>query len=987
MKKIIMACFLSVLCFQGFALTGFDADYNAALKRAKDNSKPIFILFTGSDWCSWCVKFEKEVLSKSEFLDYATNTWELVVADFPQKKKIAPELKKQYQALQKKYAVRGFPTVMLIDAKGKELCSAGYSKGGAKVWLEKFLNKLKITPLVEQYLAPIEKKVRAIGEESRDEITANVKTLEPTDYKKWLQEYKSIANKYLPKVKAISDELAKLNVPDEILEKKEELSEEVNFMMVSFESAAKMDVEKEAKRIEELRKESESTKKVERKINRVTIPKAGEGKVDSEYFAKVAMPFYKKHIVDTFVPTKKMDKKTADDVRKVRWALARYLSTGRLEFPTGEECALAEKLWRKKFRDPAVAMLFYHSLFSDAQYWRGRRIFSDAIKIHNFKREPIFGFILKSYLCKAEKHRLKVRKSDPVKPYQDACAELEKYTTDKIVDVFKKADYRILERLEELIIIPPSLSKKVGNEYLSRCMIAERAMNAAFEARGSGWASDVTEEGWKGFQDNNEIAASNLLAAVKLRPEGARAPMMLARLSGSSCAVSEADTYSWCSLAVSNSLDECAEQIQHFVHFRTSRWGGSTAFLRDFLMQCATNVDVRSTFSYAAAAAAFRKILVAEADNSVQSNALERFITPDMRAALYGMFDAYAAAPETEFMPSADMFRGMGMSLALQFCDWPKVRKYYKMIKKPLKHHVDSTWLIRTYAPAINNTHVSYLFRVLGQSKYAEQFLEAEEAVAAKDYEKAYKLYSKLQNIEKPSDGEKYIAAEGYYTMRRVIEEKKGGWVNLMPSKTGGEAIHFWGMTFLDDDGKARCHDNTRSYYRVKKPIPGIGSEFEGTIHFEKDDKNRKVWNIGWGLARVYSGFCADNNSWAYPYIAFTRDEKGDHYAIETYTNENSNRENFKDEDKWVQLGRAPYLMVAQGDLEKSDSHSFKLSTTEDKIEIFIDGKIVYSSMLDDIINVSYMRDRIQPNGDVLPVWKVFTGSSFSDYRYRRLVK
>ncbi|MBO7207471.1 MAG: thioredoxin family protein, partial [Kiritimatiellae bacterium] len=174
MKKIIMACFLSVLCLQGFAHTGFDADYNAALKRAKDNSKPIFILFTGSDWCSWCVKFEKEVLSKSEFLDYATNTWELVVADFPQKKKIAPELKKQYQALQKKYAVRGFPTVMLIDAKGKELCSAGYSKGGAKVWLEKFLNKLKITPLVEQYLAPIEKKVRAIGEESRDEITANV---------------------------------------------------------------------------------------------------------------------------------------------------------------------------------------------------------------------------------------------------------------------------------------------------------------------------------------------------------------------------------------------------------------------------------------------------------------------------------------------------------------------------------------------------------------------------------------------------------------------------------------------------------------------------------------------------------------------------------------------------------------------------------------------------------------------------------------------
>jgi hypothetical protein len=38
-------------------------------------------------------------------------------------------------------------------------------------------------------------------------------------------------------------------------------------------------------------------------------------------------------------------------------------------------------------------------------------------------------------------------------------------------------------------------------------------------------------------------------------------------------------------------------------------------------------------------------------------------------------------------------------------------------------------------------------------------------------------------------------------------------------------------------------------------------------------------------------------------------------------------------------------------------------------------------------LDFSEMRDRIQPNGDVLPVWKVFTGSSFSDYRYRRLVK
>ena len=88
-----------------------------------------------------------------------------------------------------------------------------------------------------------------------------------------------------------------------------------------------------------------------------------------------------------------------------------------------------------------------------------------------------------------------------------------------------------------------------------------------------------------------------------------------------------------------------------------------------------------------------------------------------------------------------------------------------------------------------------------------------------------------------------------------------------------------------------------------------------------------------------------------------------------------------------MKLGRAPYLVVVKGDLAKSDSHSFKLSTTEGKLEIFIDGKVVYSLVLEEALDFSEMRDRIQPNGDVLPVWKVFTGSSFSDYRYRRLVK
>ena len=243
------------------------------------------------------------------------------------------------------------------------------------------------------------------------------------------------------------------------------------------------------------------------------------------------MPFYKKHLVDTFVPGKGMKKDTAEKVKGIRMALARYLATAKDEFPTGSECAEAERLWRSKCRDAAVAIVRFRGMHSDARYWQGAKMFSQAISAHDFEREPVLGYILRSYLCKAERIRLERRKSNPAKPFRDACVSLEKHAIADVIDIFKNADPGILERLDSLTEVPKSFAEKVGNAYLSRCIVAENAMEAAFDARGSGWARDVTEEGWKGFADNNDIASSNLLAAVRLRPSGARAAMMLSRLS------------------------------------------------------------------------------------------------------------------------------------------------------------------------------------------------------------------------------------------------------------------------------------------------------------------------------------------------------------------------------------------------------------------------------------------------------------------------
>ena len=101
--------------------------------------------FTGSDWCSWCIKFKKEVLDTAEFQDYAAKNVVLVELDYPSKKVQSAELKKANAALKDQYNIHGYPTLVVLDKDGKEIGrQVGYSKGGPKAFiarLEKFKAK------------------------------------------------------------------------------------------------------------------------------------------------------------------------------------------------------------------------------------------------------------------------------------------------------------------------------------------------------------------------------------------------------------------------------------------------------------------------------------------------------------------------------------------------------------------------------------------------------------------------------------------------------------------------------------------------------------------------------------------------------------------------------------------------------------------------------------------------------------------------------
>jgi len=146
MKKLLVAVAIGCVWLQTQAADlNWGTDVPKALAQAKTDKKMVLLDFTGSDWCGWCMKFDKETLSTDQFAGYARAHLELVTVDFPNKKPQSDALKAANAALQTKYNVDGFPTFVLLNADGKELGrQVGYAPGGPDAFiaeLEKFSQK------------------------------------------------------------------------------------------------------------------------------------------------------------------------------------------------------------------------------------------------------------------------------------------------------------------------------------------------------------------------------------------------------------------------------------------------------------------------------------------------------------------------------------------------------------------------------------------------------------------------------------------------------------------------------------------------------------------------------------------------------------------------------------------------------------------------------------------------------------------------------
>ena len=147
MKKIIVAVFAICLLVnftpsqpqKVAAELVWETNFEAAVKKAKKAKKKLLLNFTGSDWCGWCIRLDKEVFSKDAFIEYANQNLVCVKLDFPKAKKLPKEEKAQNKALAvvyKDHFEGSYPTILIINATKDVIFKTGYIEGGAKPYIE-----------------------------------------------------------------------------------------------------------------------------------------------------------------------------------------------------------------------------------------------------------------------------------------------------------------------------------------------------------------------------------------------------------------------------------------------------------------------------------------------------------------------------------------------------------------------------------------------------------------------------------------------------------------------------------------------------------------------------------------------------------------------------------------------------------------------------------------------------------------------------------
>ncbi|HSZ85112.1 MAG TPA: thioredoxin family protein [Puia sp.] len=115
-----------------FCYSQYSENADEVFSHAKQLNKPVLLIFSGSDWCQPCIRFEKKILTDTAFITFSNKSIFVLTADFPQRKKQSSSLIGQNEQLAKLYNPHGlFPFMVLLNPEKKIIHTITYTNEDA----------------------------------------------------------------------------------------------------------------------------------------------------------------------------------------------------------------------------------------------------------------------------------------------------------------------------------------------------------------------------------------------------------------------------------------------------------------------------------------------------------------------------------------------------------------------------------------------------------------------------------------------------------------------------------------------------------------------------------------------------------------------------------------------------------------------------------------------------------------------------------------
>jgi hypothetical protein len=297
--------------------------------------------------------------------------------------------------------------------------------------------------------------------------------------------------------------------------------------------------------------------------------------------------------------------------------------------------------------------------------------------------------------------------------------------------------------------------------WLWHMLSAHQETRQAWQSRGGGWAGQVTEEGWKGFETHMVAAREHLLEAWSLNPEWPEAATGMIKVVMANHGPAGDTTRMWFDRAV-------AAEFDHFDAYRAlvwsmmPRWGGSHQDLYNFGRECLeTNrfdTQVPSVF-------------VNAFDSIVKDigSSFEYYKTPGVFEDLQRLADGYLAEPE--MAPVHNWYRSFKVAAAVRCERWEEARKFLDAIEGTPHENAFAQFQLK---PS----------EVLGEvyarsAEFAAEAAAAEELVADGNFDEAK---AKYETLASRSGGRQVVTTYFRGKMQGVEfrdDFQKGEWMPL----------------------------------------------------------------------------------------------------------------------------------------------------------------------------------------------------------------